>query len=214
MLLRVPGDHSPASARRGRKKASVLIFPRAIALKRVAKGSDACLRPAKMFRRCAPEQLAAAARSAIVIPFRSSHRSIACESAMAASISMGNTTAQGELFPPEISRLIKAFLNYGMAKAPKAAPRDLHLGPWLALFGATETQAGEAAGCGQSYIANLINGRKKNPSALILLRISEWLGVTVNDLYQPPPTRSEIAPMAKLSPKARDSILDRQRRKA
>ncbi len=91
--------------------------------------------------------------------------------------------------------------------------RTLHLGAWLALFGVSETKAGEIAGVNQSYIANLIGGRKKNPSALILLDISDHLGITVNDLYQRPPSRSEMMPAANLSPRAREAIITLHRQK-
>jgi hypothetical protein len=40
---------------------------------------------------------------------------------------------------------------------------------------------------GESYISLLISGQKKNPSGGLLLDISEFLGLTVNDLFQPPP---------------------------
>ena len=92
--------------------------------------------------------------------------------------------------------------------------RTLHLGAWLALFQVSETEAGKIAGVGQSYIANLISGFKKNPSALILMDISEYLGITVNDLYQRPPSRAEMQPAANLSPRAREAIITLQRRKA
>lgn len=97
---------------------------------------------------------------------------------------------------------------------PKPEVPPLFLGEWLAYFGIGSTEAGRIAKCDQSYIANLSNNVKGNPSAAILYRLSEHLDITVNDFYRPPPKDEQIASIADLSPRAQRAVLDRARRKA
>lgn len=65
--------------------------------------------------------------------------------------------------------------------------RTLHLGEWLSRLGRKPVELAKAIGVGESYISLLISGQKKNPSGALLLDISEFLGLSVNDLYEPPP---------------------------
>jgi hypothetical protein len=150
--------------------------------------------------------------SGTVLPFSSAQRRIGCLSDMAETISIGNSAGQVEKFLPEITNGFSELLVCRMGKKAKPQNFELHLGPWLKLFEVSETEAAKAGGCGQSYISNLIAGRKENPSALILLRISEYLGITVNDLYRMPPNRADVEPVINLSQRARETILARHRR--
>lgn len=89
----------------------------------------------------------------------------------------------------------------------------IYLGDWLEQFEIGATEAGEIAGCGQSYISNIIANRKPNVNVLYLLRLSEHMGVTVNDFYRRLPSRSEMGAFEALSPKARAAIMEQQRKK-
>ena len=101
-----------------------------------------------------------------------------------------------------------------MAKETKPETYKLHLRGWLKLYDLTQTEAGEIAGCDQSYIANMIAGRNENINVLYLLRISDYMEVAVNDLYKPAPKRSDVGSLAELSPRAQQSVLNRFRRNA
>lgn len=98
----------------------------------------------------------------------------------------------------------------GRAPSQQNLPR-IYLAEWLEVLGHSQHEASVAAGVGQSYIANIIAGRKKNPGAYVLLRLSEWLGITINDLFHPPPPETVISAIRELSPAAQD-VLSRKRR--
>lgn len=91
---------------------------------------------------------------------------------------------------------------------------QIYLGQWLEFFETDVTEAARAGGCTQSYVSNIIANRKSNINVLILLRISDYLGVTINDFYRPLPKKSELAALKDLSPKAQASILEKQRKRA
>lgn len=101
-----------------------------------------------------------------------------------------------------------------MAKEPGDEPPPIYLGDWLALFETTVGEAAEIAGCGQSYISNIIANRKSKINVLFLLRLSDELGVTINDFYRPLPNKSQLAALKNLSPKAQATLLARQQRKS
>jgi transcriptional regulator with XRE-family HTH domain len=83
--------------------------------------------------------------------------------------------------------------------APKR-PRTFHLGEWLARLGRKPVELAKAVGVGESYISLLISGQKDNPSIRLLLDISEFLGLTINDLYRRPPPREASNALGHLSP--------------
>jgi transcriptional regulator with XRE-family HTH domain len=93
------------------------------------------------------------------------------------------------------------------------APR-IYLREWLELLGVDITDAAKVAGISQPYMSNIIAGRKPNVNVLYLLRISEHLGITINDLYRPLPKKAQLTQLTELSPKAREKIFNLQRKKA
>lgn len=97
-----------------------------------------------------------------------------------------------------------------MGKLPKRHYRAFYLREWLDATGRDQIGAAAAADVDASYISNLIRGRKPNPSAHVMLLISEYLGVTVNDLYRKPPPQAALDAISGLSPKARDSLTRRK----
>jgi hypothetical protein len=74
-----------------------------------------------------------------------------------------------------------------MAKQRKRPTRLLHLGPWLTRLGRKPVELAKAVDIGEPYVSSLISGKRKGTPSL-LLDISEWLGISVNDLYRPPPS--------------------------
>ena len=101
-----------------------------------------------------------------------------------------------------------------MGKKAGDEPPKIYLGEWLAEFEIENGQAAEWAGCDQSYISNIAANRKPNVNVLILLRLSEKMGVTVNDFYRPLPNRSQLSALKNLSAKAQATLLARFQRKA
>lgn len=95
-----------------------------------------------------------------------------------------------------------------MGKTKPKPPPEIFLGQWLKYYGKTQTEAAEVADCTQSYIANIKAGRKKNINYLILWRISEFLGIAMDDIFKPAP---QVVDMG-LSTKAKHSIRERHRR--
>lgn len=76
---------------------------------------------------------------------------------------------------------------------PKPRPNEvLYLGQWLHQLGKEQSEIAKAAGIGKSYMSLMVSGKKDNPAALKLLRISRALGVSVNNLYEPPPSKEEM----------------------
>lgn len=78
--------------------------------------------------------------------------------------------------------------------------RTLYLGPWLAVLGRKPSEVARAIGCNEGYMSLLISGKqRRNPSAELVLDLSDELGVSVNALYSPPPARDVAGEAGKLS---------------
>lgn len=78
--------------------------------------------------------------------------------------------------------------------------RTLYLGQWLAVLGRKPSELSRAIGCNEGYLSLLISGKqKRNPSAELILDLSDELGVSVNALYTPPPARDVAGEVGKLS---------------
>jgi len=60
---------------------------------------------------------------------------------------------------------------------------------YRARAGISLTRLADAAGMGKSYLSEIENGHKATPSAVIISRLADALGVTPNDLLDvaPPP---------------------------
>ena len=132
---------------------------------------------------------------------------------MGESISPRNVKGQPEIFPVEIVSVPTALLEYSMGTKTAFKAAEIHLGDWLEFFEMKVGEAAEVAGCSQSYISNIIAGRRPVINVLYLLRLSEQLGITVNDFYRPLPSKSQLNTLKNLSPKAQATILARQQRK-
>lgn len=197
----------------GLRKASIGTSPPDSSESRLARPRDASLRPAKMLRRCDSEQPTAPATAETVVPARSAQASIGCESDMTQIISSRNGESQRKIFPSETTWPANGLVPYGMGKARKAAPREIFLGEWLAQFELGPTKAARIAGCSQGYISNIAAGLRTNVNALYLLRLSEHMKITINDLFRKPPPIAHVESIESLSPEARTAILSRHRRK-
>ncbi|MES5483625.1 helix-turn-helix transcriptional regulator [Bradyrhizobium sp. INPA03-11B] len=99
-----------------------------------------------------------------------------------------------------------------MGKRNHVEPQEIFLGAWLKLKGIGATEAARIAGCTQSYISNISGGVKNNVNALYLLKLSDHMGITVNDLFRKPPSEAQIAALSEFSPQARESLLKSKRK--
>lgn len=200
----------------GFTKASNGTSPSVTLLKRWAKPKLTALRPAKMLRMCESEHPAASASSLTVFPADIAQVCIGCAgcSDMAHVISDRNAFVKAKIFPQEMASEFKGLIKCDMGKVPKPEPREIHLGAWLRLKGIGPSKAAEIAGCTQGYISNISRGARENINALYLLRLSEKMEISVNDLFEPPPPASQVESLARLSDQARAGLFSRKRRKA
>jgi transcriptional regulator with XRE-family HTH domain len=83
---------------------------------------------------------------------------------------------------------------------PNRIARRIYLGEWLARLRRKQVDLARAVGITPTYVSELISLKKPNPSPGLLLEISEWLGLTVNDLYRPPPPIGATEAVDKLNP--------------
>lgn len=204
--MRIVLRHSAASLA-VRKKLS--IGSPVASLNLLARPKDGIFLPARMLRRCGTEQ---STRTASAEAASSSTMNGASGwSDMSRNISTRNRKSQPQIFLPEMDCGNNGFLQCGMAKKPALDVPEIYLGRWLALFDMGPTEAAKVAGCSQSYISNISAGRRPNVNYLYLLRISEEMGISVNDFFSPPPNKSHVAAMKSLSPKARAAILNPDR---
>jgi len=98
--------------------------------------------------------------------------------------------------------------NYGgMPAAARKQIRKLYLNQWLVRLGKRPVDLAKHLGVGQPYITNLGKGTKSNPSVPILLEMSEFLGITVNDLFKEPPKARSVEELRGYSPSAVRQLL-------
>lgn len=100
-----------------------------------------------------------------------------------------------------------------MGKLTKRTYKRIYLGEWLDALGQDQKGTADAAGVNPSYISNIVSGRKTNPSGYVMQAIADHLEITMNDLYEPPPSHSAVAMLNGLSPEAREVLLQSSKRK-
>lgn len=98
-------------------------------------------------------------------------------------------------------------------KVTPAGPHEqLHIGQWLAVLELQQIDVAKSAKIGRAYMNNLINPKKPDkppkPSALVMLRISRAMGVSVNELYETPPTKAELERLRRYQPSTLGSLLE------
>jgi len=106
--------------------------------------------------------------------------------------------------------------------SPPTIPLGMHendepqifLGAWLELFDLKVTEAAKIAGCSQGYLSNIIANRRTSINIKFLLKLSDHMGVNINDFYRRLPNRSQLSTLKNLSPKAQAAILARQQKNA
>jgi transcriptional regulator with XRE-family HTH domain len=100
-----------------------------------------------------------------------------------------------------------------MARRPNLPPRRIFLAEWInAIPGKDRKGAAHAADIDISHVNNICTGRKENPSSLVMFALAQYLGITIDDLYHPPPSGATLAELAALSAAAREALLRRRGR--
>ena len=98
--------------------------------------------------------------------------------------------------------------NYGAMPAPaRTQTRKLYLSEWLARLGKRPVDLARHLDVGESYISNLKSEKRANPSVTILIEMSEFLGITVNDLLKPPPKAASVEELKGYSAGAIEQLL-------
>ena len=112
---------------------------------------------------------------------------------------------------PKIAHRTRSFRG----RLPRRQPgptEKLHIGSWLAALELKQIDVAQRAKIGRAYLNNLINpktpDKPPNPSALVMLRLSRVMGVSVNELYEEPPTRAELARLRRYQPATLGSLLE------
>jgi Helix-turn-helix len=196
------GSHSAASETVRRNES---IGRPVSSLSRLASSSDALLRPARMLRRCGTEQPTRSA-SAKAAASSGMNGANGC-SDMAVNISTRNALCQPERFLSEMVSGTNALVCSVMAKVRKASPRTNYLGAWIDLLGPKLKDVAEAAHVTPSYVSNICRNDGKKPSIDVMLAISEFLDVPLNDLYKPPPAKASVAALGDYLQRTRETLL-------
>jgi transcriptional regulator with XRE-family HTH domain len=97
-----------------------------------------------------------------------------------------------------------------------ARPRPkLFLGEWLSALGIKPVTVAKEVGLTESYLSGLISGVEKvNPSSHLMFEISEYLGISVNQLYRPPPPRQALQAIETLPPAVVGRLAAQARKRA
>lgn len=82
----------------------------------------------------------------------------------------------------------------------KKRMRKLYIREWADRLGRKQVEVAKAAGVGQSFMSLVFKGEKPGMSVEALLGISELFGLSVNDLFRPPPERDVTERFAQLRP--------------
>jgi transcriptional regulator with XRE-family HTH domain len=98
-----------------------------------------------------------------------------------------------------------------MPAATRPQYKKLHLGEWLARLNVKQADLARDIDITESYLSKLISGKKVNPAVSLLLQISDRLGLSVNDLYKPPPSIAALEDLRNYSPGVVKQLLDQQR---
>jgi hypothetical protein len=96
-----------------------------------------------------------------------------------------------------------------MPAARRPMFKKLHLGEWLARLGKKPVDVARHQDVSESYNSNQISGKRENPSIDKLLAISEYLGITVNDLYRAPPPLATLKDLQGFSAGAIEQLMER-----
>ncbi len=111
------------------------------------------------------------------------------------------------MFPAEIVNYNNGLVQYGMGKTSPRRQLKVYLAEWIVALGRTRKEVADHADITVSYIANMKRGARLNVRGELLFTIAEFLGITIDDLYHPPPPGQAINAMVGLSSQAREALM-------
>ena len=92
----------------------------------------------------------------------------------------------------------------GRSRKPSSRPRRtstaLFIGQWIRALGHRPVDVVRATGINEGYLSELIAGRKKNPSAVVLLENATFLNIPIQYLFRPPPDQKFLQEAAAIDP--------------
>ena len=109
------------------------------------------------------------------------------------------SVCQAKLCWEEIDTLALAAENSRMKQDPSELEPKLYIGEWIKALNLQPRAIAKVAGVSEPYLSQLIRRTKDNPTYKVLFKIATAIGVGVKDLQSPPPSRSVIEEIRKLS---------------
>ena len=94
-----------------------------------------------------------------------------------------------------------------MAKKSPHPPKKHFLGPWLARLKIKKVWLAQQLDTTEGHISNLCS-YKKGASLQLMLRISDAIGVPMNDLYRMPPRREEVEALQSFNPATINKLMN------
>jgi hypothetical protein len=144
------------------------------------------------------------------MPFPTIHRFIGCVSAsviMVANLANSELGCQVETSLLANGHQVQPAQPWTMERKKRTGRKgrtiypgpDIQLGPWLARLGISAVELARGVKITAPHVSELIS-HKKRASTPLSLAISDFLGITVNELYGPPPSKEAMESARSLSP--------------
>jgi hypothetical protein len=102
----------------------------------------------------------------------------------------------------------KSSARFGLTDPRTSAPAEaeteaegapIFLREWMTALNVRGVTIRQETGITEGYISSLKSGRRKNPGQPILKQIADVLGISVPELYRPPPSDEDLAKMGPYS---------------
>jgi len=90
--------------------------------------------------------------------------------------------------------------------------RRLYIPEWLESSGRTAAALATHINVKPPYVSELLRGEKPVSNLDRAYDIADFLGVTIDDLYRPPPSDDQLSAVSQLSPATRSRLLEQSRK--
>lgn len=198
------------------KIVSTETLPSVASLSRLAKSYDGLRPPLSTSERCDAEHFTSSAKAAWLMR-PSIQEASECDLSIAELCHWQSSGSSQKLCRQKMDLEKSAATIGGMAKTRKKRPvvdpddshdrppRKLYVGEWLHRLNKKQVDVANALKLSEPYVSQIVSGRKTdgkptNPSYTIVLDISDFLGISANDLASPPPPMEEFEQVRKRSP--------------
>lgn len=98
-----------------------------------------------------------------------------------------------------------------MAILPQKPRIRLFIKEWMEAIGMTQTEVAKAAGISAAYLSEIIGPKQKMPTIPTLRDIADALGLPMQRLFEPPPSRETVRSMADIDPVTLARLLSNRR---